>query len=57
MIGDTPWDCQAGRRAGIETICVLTGGFSKSELADAGAAAVFPSLGALLDQLDRTPLA
>ena len=27
MIGDTPWDC-AARRAGIATICVLTGGYS-----------------------------
>ena len=56
MIGDTPWDCEAGRRAGIETICILTGGFSKKELEDAGAAAVFPSLGSLLDELDQTPL-
>lgn len=57
MIGDSPWDCEAGRRAGIDTICILTGGFSKNELEDAGAAAVFPSLEALLDQLDEGPLA
>ena len=57
MIGDSPWDCEAGRRAVIDTICILTGGFSKNELEDAGAAAVFPSLEALLDQLDEGPLA
>jgi HAD superfamily hydrolase (TIGR01509 family) len=57
MLGDTPWDCEAARRAGIATVCVLTGGFSEAELRDAGAVAVFDSLRALLDRLDETPLA
>jgi HAD superfamily hydrolase (TIGR01509 family) len=57
MIGDTPWDCEAAHRAGIATVCVLTGGFAETELRDAGAVAVFDSLRALLDQLDETPLA
>ena len=33
MVGDTPWDVEAARRAGVETVCVLTGGFSEQELA------------------------
>jgi HAD superfamily hydrolase (TIGR01509 family) len=57
MVGDTPWDCEAARLAGIATICVLTGGFSEGELRDAGAAAVFDSLRTLLERLDETPLA
>jgi HAD superfamily hydrolase (TIGR01509 family) len=57
MVGDTPWDCEAARRAGIKTVCVVTGGFSEAELRDAGAVAVFDSLRALLDQLDETPFA
>jgi HAD superfamily hydrolase (TIGR01549 family) len=57
MVGDTPWDVEAARRAGIDTICVVTGGFSEQELRDAGAAAVFDSLTTLLDRLDETPLA
>ena len=57
MIGDTPWDCEAARRAGIETICVLTGGYSESELRGAGAAGVFDSPRALLERLDETPFA
>ena len=57
MVGDTPWDCEAAGRAGIATVCVLTGGFSEAELRDAGAAAVFDSLRALLARLDETPLA
>ena len=28
MVGDSTWDCEAAGRAGIETIGVLTGGFS-----------------------------
>ena len=57
MIGDTPWDCEAARRAGIATIGVLTGGFAESELRDAGALAVFATAEDLLAGLDRTPLA
>ena len=47
LVGDTPWDVKAARRAGIETICVLTGGFSEAELRDAGAADVVESVAAL----------
>jgi phosphoglycolate phosphatase-like HAD superfamily hydrolase len=57
MIGDTPWDVKAAAKAGIETICVLTGGFSEAELREAGAAAVYDSLEALHAELDQTPLA
>ena len=56
MVGDTPWDCEAARRAGIETVTVITGGFSEQELRDAGAIAVFESLDDLRDRLDETPL-
>ena len=37
MIGDSTWDCEAAKRAGVETIAVLTGGFSEQELLEAGA--------------------
>src|SRR5689334_11559523 len=57
MLGDSTWDCEAAKRAGVPTIAVLTGGFSEQELRDAGAASVFESLEAVLEQLDRTPLA
>jgi HAD superfamily hydrolase (TIGR01549 family) len=56
MIGDTPWDVEAARRAGIETICVITGGFSEQELRDAGAIGVFESVAELREHLDQTPL-
>src|SRR4051812_25277874 len=35
MIGDTVWDVEAAKRAGVETLAVLTGGFSEQELRDA----------------------
>ena len=57
MVGDTNWDCEAAARAGIETIGVMTGGFSEQELRDAGAVAVFESLQELQARLDETPLA
>ena len=56
MVGDTPWDCEAARRAGLETIAVMTGGFSEQELRDAGAVAVFESMNELRERLDETPL-
>jgi HAD superfamily hydrolase (TIGR01509 family) len=55
MLGDTPWDVEAARRAGIETVCLITGGFSEEELFEAGAAAVFESLDELRIHLDETP--
>jgi HAD superfamily hydrolase (TIGR01549 family) len=57
MIGDTPWDCESARRAGVATITVLTGGFSREELEDAGAVAVFESIAELAERLGETPLA
>ena len=57
MVGDTTWDCEAAKRAGIQTVAVLTGGFSEAELRDAGAVTVFHSIEELRKALDDTPLA
>jgi HAD superfamily hydrolase (TIGR01509 family) len=57
MVGDSTWDCEAAKRAGLETIAVLTGGFSEAELREAGAAVVFQSIEDLRESLDETPLA
>ena len=56
MVGDSTWDCEAAKRAGLPTVAVLTGGFSEGELRDAGAECVFPSLSDLLANLADTPL-
>ena len=56
MVGDTPWDVEAASKAGVETLCVITGGWSKQELREAGAIAVFESVDELRRRLDETPL-
>jgi len=57
MVGDSTWDCEAAQRAGLDTIAVLTGGFSAAELRDAGALVVYSSITELRESLDETPLA
>jgi phosphoglycolate phosphatase-like HAD superfamily hydrolase len=57
MVGDTPWDVQAAGGADVQTLAVLTGGFSVQELREAGALDVFESVRELCEGLDRTPLA
>jgi HAD superfamily hydrolase (TIGR01549 family) len=56
MVGDSTWDCEAAARAGVQTVAVLTGGFSDQELRDAGAVAVFHSIEELRRRLSDTPL-
>jgi HAD superfamily hydrolase (TIGR01549 family) len=55
MIGDSRWDIEAAGNAGLETVCVITGGWSEQELRDAGASAVYDSIPALIRSLDDTP--
>jgi HAD superfamily hydrolase (TIGR01549 family) len=57
LVGDSTWDCEAAKRAGVPTVAVLTGGFSAQELCQAGAVAVFESLTELCQRLGETPLA
>jgi HAD superfamily hydrolase (TIGR01549 family) len=55
MVGDTPWDIEAASKAGVETVTVITGGFSEQELRDAGAAAVYESVAELRRHLEEPP--
>src|SRR5215218_1770938 len=49
-VGDTVWDVEAADAAGIRTVAVLTGGaYSRQELEEAGAVAVYEDCAALLD--------
>jgi HAD superfamily hydrolase (TIGR01509 family) len=56
MVGDSPWDARAAGRAQVRTLAVMTGGFAREELLDAGAEAVFESVAELRERLDETPL-
>jgi HAD superfamily hydrolase (TIGR01509 family) len=41
FVGDTVWDVHAARKAGVRCVCLLSGGISRGELADAGANDVY----------------
>ena len=56
MLGDSTWDCEAAARAGVETVALLTGGYSEEELREAGAVAVFESIADLRARIAETPL-
>jgi HAD superfamily hydrolase (TIGR01509 family) len=56
MVGDTPWDIKAAAAADVPCVAVITGGFSRAELEQAGAVAVLESVADLRSSLDDTPL-
>lgn len=56
-VGDTPWDIEAARRCGLDCVAVLSGGWSRRELLDAGALEVHDNAAALLSKLDESALA
>jgi len=55
MIGDTPYDIEAARKAGFGTIAFRCGGWSDSDLA--GAIAIYNDPADLLAHYDSSPLA
>ena len=48
-LGDTPYDAEAAGHAGVWTIGVETGGWTRDELLEAGCVAVYKDVGELLD--------
>lgn len=49
-VGDTVWDVESARRIGLRTVAVLTGGaFSRAELEQAGAVAVYRDCAEILE--------
>ncbi len=57
VIGDTPYDAIASKRAGIKSIGVLSGGFREEDLRGAGCIAVYPGPAALFTCFENSPLA
>jgi HAD superfamily hydrolase (TIGR01509 family) len=55
-IGDAVWDVRAARRAGMGCVAVETGGFSRHELSEEGAIAVYRDVQELHDQLLTSPI-
>jgi HAD superfamily hydrolase (TIGR01509 family) len=54
VIGDTPYDIEAARKAGIRTIAVRSGRFDDRALS--GALAIFDDVAELLARFDASPL-
>jgi HAD superfamily hydrolase (TIGR01509 family) len=49
-VGDSVWDVESAREAGVRTVAVMTGGaFSRAELEEAGAFAVYEDCAELLE--------
>jgi len=55
-VGDSIWDVQAARAAGLGCVTVETGGFSAHELREEGAVAVYRDAHELLNQFRTGPL-
>ena len=56
FIGDTVWDVQACRKAGVPCIGLLSGGISGDELSAAGAAQIYSGPAELLSAFDSSLL-
>ncbi|MCZ2813380.1 HAD family hydrolase [Modestobacter sp. VKM Ac-2979] len=57
LVGDSVWDVEAAKNAGMPAIVVRSGGFGDDELQDAGAVGIYDTPGDLAAALDDTPLA
>ncbi len=55
-LGDTPYDAEAAGKAGIWTIGVTTGGWSRQDLLAAGCIEVYNDVGELLDCFEESAL-
>lgn len=54
-LGDTPWDVEAAKKAGVHTVAVQSGGWSKEALEEAGAIAVYVDVADLVRNFDASP--
>jgi phosphoglycolate phosphatase-like HAD superfamily hydrolase len=52
VVGDSVWDAEAARRRGARMVGLLTGGFGRDELEEAGATVVCENIAELVERLD-----
>jgi HAD superfamily hydrolase (TIGR01509 family) len=55
-LGDTPYDAEAAGKAGVRTIGVTTGGWSREELMAAGCVEAYESVAELLERFEESAL-
>lgn len=56
IVGDTPYDVEAGAKCGIATLALRSGKFADQALHEAGALAIYDDVAALLADFDNSPL-
>jgi len=56
VVGDTPYDADAGRKAGLRVVGVTCGGWPADDLRAAGCVTVYRDAAELLADYDRSPL-
>ena len=54
-LGDTPWDIEAARKAGVRTVAVQSGGWKSDDLKAAGALAVYVDAADILRNFESSP--
>ena len=57
VVGDSPYDAEGAKRAGLRCVGVLSGGFPESMLKEAGCVAIYADIADLLRRYDDSPLA
>lgn len=57
VVGDSPHDAEAARKAGLRMVGVLCGGFAEGDLRAAGAESIFAGPDELYERYENTPLA
>ncbi|HSH38841.1 MAG TPA: HAD family hydrolase [Chthoniobacterales bacterium] len=57
VVGDTPYDVEAAKKASLQTIGLRCGGFPEDELRASGAIAIYDDPADLLESYHRSPLA
>lgn len=57
VVGDTPYDAEAARKAGLKTVGLLSGGFPEEDLRAAGCVRIYKDAAELLANYDASPLA
>ncbi len=57
IVGDSPHDAEAAKRAGLKMVGVLCGGFPEKDLREAGCIAIYQGPEDLLRKYDESPLA
>ncbi len=56
VVGDSPYDAEAGQKAGLQVVGVRCGGFAEEDLRKAGAMAIYDGPQDLLEHFDESPL-